>query len=372
MVVAVAVVVAVAQVTGSGWLRSTSCPTSSRVLDLRAGVKSVNMSDHPSDEDVLRWLQEQAATAEPEEPTPHAEPRPEDSAGPLPSLEDLPVGEPRPWDSAVDIIRREVEATVLPWYRPPDPSYDLWVPLIAGPLEPGRALRGEQVDTWNLASICTGTSPEDRTAGLFGTDHRLIFSCDPKTWSLKFMQENNFRKPEVHFIDLRDLQRGRTAHTAPDGDEVNFLDYIATLVIDVLLAGISCKPNSFARQNRSRDIWSHPDTWMMPAFLDVLLATGARDGVLENVDGFLKTDQQSGISPIYWLLKLAHDKGALDLYTVVLFKMDGSLFHSWDRNRVWLLFHKKTAGEASQDMIIKMILDFARSSYQLTVLGDWF
>ncbi len=328
----------------------------------------------PSDEDVLLWLEAQAAgdSTEPElapelaelatELAPHV-PEPE-LAPHVPELELAPESPQHEVEALT--LRQAINANIklLKWFAPQCDLYKLWVPLIAGPLEDGRQSRGEQTGPWNIASICTGSSPEDRTGGLFSTGHNLVFTCDPKDWSFKWMSENNYVQPRTHFVDLRDVAAGRPAFTA-EGKKITLKQAIEGVDIHVLLAGISCCPNSFARTNRAEDIWSHPDTWMLPAFIDTLILTDAESGVLENVDGFMKVDKKTGISPIFRLAQLAEQKGVLRRWSMVVLVMDGKTFLVWDRHRVWILFQKRSSGEAFKHNVVAMIQDFLRNKLLL-------
>ena len=255
----------------------------------------------------------------------------------------------------------ETNLKLLSWFNPTCDLGKLWLPLIAGPLQPGRESRGHQRDTWNIASICTGVSPEDRVGGLFQTNHRLVFTNDPKGWAIKWIETNNFKQPDVHFVDLKDVAAGKPAFTAT-GDQIRLQEFIRGLMIHVLLAGISCRPSSFARTKRAQDIWSHPDTWMLAAFLDSLLLTDAEAGVVENVDGFLKTDQKTGISPVFRLAQLAEEKGILTRWAMLVVVLDGKTFLVWDRHRVWILFLKISSGPEFKNSVIRMIQDFPHNA----------
>ncbi len=331
----------------------------------------------PSDAALLAWLdaqadgvdsmaaEEQSHVAPEEErqpilPVPVSDPRAQvvhPSAAP--TRRERPVRQPQARDGD-EVLKEAIEEAIkeLGWFDPPCALYRNWVPLIAQPVEAGRKARGKQVEGWNIASICTGVSPEDKMAGLFGCNHRLVFTNDTKGWSIKWIKQNNFRQPDQHIIDLNHLRTGGYAYNW-DGEAVDLKEILKDIVIDLLVAGISCKANSLARSGRTKDIWSHPDTWMIPAFLDVLLLTDTEAAWLENVGGFLRTDERSGISPLLCLLQLAHDKKVLERWSVTLFNMDGSTFLVWDRQRVWLLFLKRSAGPEAKRWIMIMVQDFS-------------
>ncbi len=122
----------------------------------------------PSDEDVLLWLEAQAAgdSTEPELAPELAELATE-LAPHVPEPELAPESPHHEVDEVHEVealtLRQAINANIklLKWFAPQCDLYKLWVPLIAGPLEDGRQSRGEQTGPWNIASICTGSSPED-------------------------------------------------------------------------------------------------------------------------------------------------------------------------------------------------------------------
>lgn len=322
------------------------------------------------DDEILRWLEARCpalvAAALPvavqlSEASQPVAAQPSETAEPVAAQHSevsQPVAAQPPAESQHDTRHLEAAqayAVKLPWFTPPCPSYERWLPHVCGPLEPLRQSRGSQRRVYLHASICSGMGPESKIGDLTAQKHHSVFNCDQKAWAVKWQQDNNADRPDHFFSELRGLaDLGQSIWTA-EGTKVVLAQLIANGILqkpDHFHAGVSCRGYSFARSGRAADIWSHEDTFMIEEFLNLVELVESPVSTLENVGVFLKTDTKSGESPLYRLMKRAEEKGMLAKFRMYVVITNGS-FLVWERCRCWIMFF--WLGQPNVD---KVILDY--------------
>ena len=241
------------------------------------------------DDEILRWLEARCpalvAAALPvavqlSEASQPVAAQPSETAEPVAAQHSevsQPVAAQPPAESQHDTRHLEAAqayAVKLPWFTPPCPSYERWLPHVCGPLEPLRQSR-------------------DLTA----QKHHSVFNCDQKVWAVKWQQDNNADRPDHFFSELRGLaDLGQSIWTA-EGTKVVLAQLIANGILqkpDHFHAGVSCRGYSFARSGRAADIWSHEDTFMIEEFLNLVELVESPVSTLENVGGLKKPTQSRG------------------------------------------------------------------------------
>ena len=214
-----------------------------------------------------------------------------------------PVAAQPPAESQHDTRHLEAAqayAVKLPWFTPPCPSYERWLPHVCGPHEPLRQSRGSQRRVYLHASVCSGTGPESKIGDLTAQKHHSVFNCDQKAWAVKWQQDNNADRPDHFFSELRGLaDLGQSIWTA-EGTKVVLAQLIANGILqkpDHFHAGVSCRGYSFARSGRAADIWSHEDTFMIEEYLNLVELVESPVSTLENVGGFFSNRHEVGGEP---------------------------------------------------------------------------
>ncbi len=318
--------------------------------------------------DLLGWLDLQAsfAGADAELPESSAPPASEE---PPTAVEEAPTAvEP---DHVVQIaessgvVPQESESfsrRVAIWDFPMDDhikgtKYANWVPAMKSRFDRVKLPRGRQLRNARVASICTGSSPEDRLCWLFDVLHELKFVCDNKEAAYQWVMSNNKVIPEVYYPDLKKLCESLTgADLLSDLSEIPLSGLVRTL--DLFFAGISCKGFSIARTGRGKSWLNHADVWMAEAFIRLLMVLLPRFACVENVLGFLRPDSDGNGSPILRFLQRCVELRVPEFFVIVVYLLPGDLFLKFSRRRVFICFYlKEDRGEEIASTCIKIAED---------------
>lgn len=241
-----------------------------------------------------------------------------------------------------------------------DQIYKTYVPFIAERIEPVRSRRGAQMRKKQIASVCTGSSPEDRTYYNFDIEVTIQFLCDNASISWNFCKANNKVEPLHFFVDFKALaDSGLCECLIHDGEKCTLPGLDCIDILDMLFGGISCKGYSYARTGRHDNWTQHRDTWMLEAFLAMLLSRMPRFGLVENVLGFLKRDKQGNESPLLRLLRRCIELGVTNHYWIIIYILTGDSFQPWVRRRLMIGFFKKSEGEKVMQAAIAMTEDLS-------------
>ena len=237
-------------------------------------------------------------------------------------------------------------------------KYEKWFPYLEKRFSRFRKKRGRQLRPLRAASICTGTSPEDRVYHLFSVEYLLEFLCDNKDSSFQWCQSNCKQEAKRFFYDLKELAQ---THMGMDiQDDMLIHEVMAGLAgkLDQLFAGISCKGFAMSRHGRGQNWASHSDIWMAEAFLCLLLLILPRFASVENVEGFLKRDTVGNGSPLLRFLQRCIQLKVTDHYIIVVVVLRGDLWLKFSRRRVFINFYEKEdGGEQVVKWSIRMLKD---------------
>ena len=133
-----------------------------------------------------------------------------------------------------------------------------WAPHIRSPLQKARARRGKQVRKFRIASVCSGSGPEDEVAFRFGFLFSILFQCDIRDESIRFISNNARTTAEHFFVDFKELAQSLTGACWAHGMSVCSILNLKYLT-DILLGGISCKGFSQVRTGRNTSWNNHGD-----------------------------------------------------------------------------------------------------------------
>ena len=199
--------------------------------------------------------------------------------------------------------------------------------------------------------------PEDDAFSLHDILHRIVFVCDNEARSVQWIRSNNVVAPEHFFSDLKMLAR-----EFKDFDVIGELARLIELpreeVIHYFFASISCRGYSFGRTGRQLSWADHPDTYMIEAFLVLLMAVKPHRAGLENAWGFLKRDTQGNGTPLHRFLHRCVQFDVHNFFNIIIFLVPGDTWHVWHRRRIITSFFLKEANsEESIDLCIKMTED---------------
>ena len=226
---------------------------------------------------------------------------------------------------------------------------DLWAGPQKACIGKRRQKRGKFKRKVRGASICSGMAPEEEGFEMHDIPYENLFCCDNKAAAIQFLLLN--RTMGCLFSDLRTLIDQAGAFCATHNlCFCSAAQFMVKLFIDILVAGISCRPYSMARGARG-DFQEHPDYWMSEAWIACLLNFEPRIGILENVAGFVVATRRTanGIrvqaTPLKAFMRRLEETGVLKLYAVKIFIYSGEAFMRQVRHRVYILFvHIRTGG----------------------------
>ena len=229
---------------------------------------------------------------------------------------------------------------------------DTWFDCIEGALAPVRKHRGEQLQDSSCASCCTGIAPDAKSNEMHQIKSRWHFMSDSKESSFNFVTDN-CQVPEYFLVDAREICADEDNTDPEDGgttkarcalrDFVECTFFIPWLMLDMLVAGISCQPYSAARTGRHSGTEKHPEAHLVWDFLRILFRCMPRFAVLEEVWGFcLPESGQDQISPLRRMLDFMEEKAYP--YVVRVYVICTQTMLKWKRRRLYITFHHHDAG----------------------------
>ena len=248
--------------------------------------------------------------------------------------------------------------------------YSQWLPSITGPVGGVFASRGPWTRRLKIASVCSGAAPCAKIMLNLGVPHEYVFTCDSKKSSFNFI-DHNF-KIGHHFMDVRELScgSGRCAMHEPHGvPSCNLSQIVAPGELDLLIAGVSCRPYTRARAGRSAGTCAHQDSDLSDQWLALVALLIPTACIFENVWGI--TCPESKWDKTTPLQKLVSSiKATLPDYTVSIFGMCGSTWMVMARRRVYMVLMHKRAGSGAVARMKAMVKDTFVMDYLSTIV-DW-
>ena len=235
-----------------------------------------------------------------------------------------------------------------------------WAAVINKVLDPVRELRGgDPVREFHAGSICTGTSAEGRGSKHVKMPTKWYFYSDSKEAAFNFVNDNN-DPAEHYFVDCYDLMddnqdeeheptpnlKGRCAYHGWQWCAL----LIPALLLDMFIAGISCKPFSVSRSGRHEGTSTHEEANLVWVFLKILFKIQPRYACLENVWGFVIAEStKDPVSPLQNMLNFAVQEGLP--FFIRIFVLCGSTFNRWRRRRIFVSFHHNAAGGEASSLL---------------------
>ena len=242
---------------------------------------------------------------------------------------------------------------------------EMCLPMIKEMLEPVRLARGPLTRKARGSSICTGIASEHPSREPFEMPTDYLFGCDSKEAAFNFTQDNG-PKFDAYFVDCHDIEPDLESSEADSDNQISGRDAlkdfaITTLLLPVLLlewliAGVSCRPFSVARAGRHSGTVSHSEADLVPIWLKLLFKFQPKFSILENVFGFcLQENTLDKVSPLQRLIRFMKEQEYP--YIIRVFILCGSTFLKWKRRRVFVsVIHKSAGGESAslaQEIMIK-------------------
>ena len=177
--------------------------------------------------------------------------------------------------------------------------------------------------------------------------------CDSKESCYNFTNDNLQTEPDHYFVAAEDMF---TDEDYKDGDEevktsgkcANHAWAFCALVFKILLldlfvAGISCRPFSMARGGRHTGTTSHGEVHLLWDFLRMLWRMQPKYALLENVFGFaLPESVNDPLSPLRRLMQYMAEHAYPYVIRVYVLCTSGTL--KWRRRRIYISFHHLRAG----------------------------
>ena len=217
----------------------------------------------------------------------------------------------------------------------------LWIPHVTRPLAHIRESKGALRRKATVASLCTGLGPESRLPHALGVPMDFAFTSDCKESAYQWILRNG-PDSECHFVDLRHLMDSGTGICAKHGfQRCSITRWKKKL--DLLIAGISCRPYSNARAERKSGTAQHQDAYLFDAFVKIMVILEPGAALFENVFGISLPESRSDpVSPLQRMLDRI--KTDLPMYSVTYFVTNGSLFLVWSRRRIWIFLYAQGEG----------------------------
>ena len=216
--------------------------------------------------------------------------------------------------------------------------------------------RGKQVRNMRMGSLFSGALPERHVCNnMINVPVELVFSMDSKETAYRFCEENG-GLPEHHFVDGRDwLKSGNLCGRCSQHNFAKCSLTMPKMFLDILLAGVSCRPYSTARAKRVSGTRSHQDSDLMDVFIQAMIQLEPRVGVLENVFGFcMPENQHDRTSPLERFL--ATCKELLPMYTTTVYVLQAKIFMVMNRVRLWVVLVHDSAGGVSASSRIRTLI----------------
>ena len=231
--------------------------------------------------------------------------------------------------------------------------YVAWQPHLIMPLAAFRDSLGPQTKAAIMASLASGAQPEHLFQTVTNIMSKVLFTCDPKQAAFQFARSQGFTS-DHHFVDGRPLAEHGAGPCA--NHAFRHCSVLTSHNLDMLVAGISCKPYSMARTGRFElGAAMHEEAFLMDTFFAILIRHQFKKGILENVFGFLLPESKLvKVSPYQRLLERARTE--TPNYHVTCYITDAKLFLVFHRRRVWIVFTRlDCGGEASAALQTRMI-----------------
>ena len=149
------------------------------------------------------------------------------------------------------------------------------------------------------ASMFTGLGPERKALVLSSLAAVFPFAVEIKDSAIRFLLDNGDVAYEHVFNDVRafmDASDGTSDWCHTHMKVCHCL--VRKRELDILIAGISCKPFSLARAGRMAGTQTHAEFDHMESFILALLRFEPAVGILENVLGFLQKCKLLGKTPL--------------------------------------------------------------------------
>ena len=219
------------------------------------------------------------------------------------------------------------------------------------------ALVGEQIHDVRVASVCSGMVPKSVTFKELNVKHAHIFSCDFKEACYQWMSQHCDQPPLHHFLDMREMfgsnnnMRGVCAN-----HEFGYCNARPSERLHILIAGISCRPNSTARTGRfNKGTASHPDSDLPKLTIAGIVTLEPYIVLVENVYGFAmpesKLDGQSPLQRFLVDMRQAHPQ-----YHWITIVMHGNTFGVMRRRRLYILgVHSDAGGMAAAENVARLV-----------------
>ena len=253
----------------------------------------------------------------------------------------------------------------------------LWSLPIMKAMHRAAGVRGRQQRPVIVGSLCSGLAPEETALHEFKLRTRVVFTCDAKAASVNFVHLNS--KPEHNFIDMRGFQNEtKSCKCSIHGFRECPTTREELPQLDVLTAGISCKPYALCRTGRRAEdgvtaVVNHRDVWMAECFLSTMLRLQPTMALLENVMGFALATKVAGsnrfvsTSPLRGFLSRFEQLGLRDQYSVQVYAVSSQPFLHQLRRRVYIQMVKASAGgdeaNALADRLFQDCCVFVCTSY---------
>ena len=185
--------------------------------------------------------------------------------------------------------------------------------------------------------------------------HTYEFTCDNKLSSFNFIKAN-FPKVKHHFLDLREISNSEQGQCAFHDRCVPIPGIAPAFNLDILVAGVSCKPYTRARTGRMEGTCSHSDADLSTHWVSLVRRLKPKACIFENVWGITQCESKSDrTTPLKRLRK--EIQAQLPDYNDVIFAMCGSTWMVMSRRRVYMILVHNTAGPDAIPRIKKMVKD---------------
>ena len=250
-----------------------------------------------------------------------------------------------------------------------DDKTQVWTSHQKRDLAKRRRRRGKQVRKVQSASFCTGLGPEEEVWKHADIEFDSLFGIENKACAVQFLLMQ--RTLGCLFTDLRDVIDNAGGYCAKHGYGWCSFRQFYTKAMDMLVAGISCRPYSMARTGRrTNDVSEHRDHWMSEAFIAMLLNCQPALAVMEQVIGFIMRSRGLGdnrftTDPLKAFIQRLDECGVLCMYSLKVFVVTGSGYLAQLRNRVYILFvHLRAGGNRAANRAERYIQDPALCTFE--------
>ena len=229
-----------------------------------------------------------------------------------------------------------------------------WQDNVKEPLKHVRAARGEQLRDVLVGSMFSGAMGERVCLDTVGVAAKFIFSMDIKPTSFRFI-ESNHGVPTHHFCDAREFLNGSTSGRCAAHGFSKCSLRMAKRTMDILLAGVSCRPFSTARQARFQGTQDHEDSQLMESWFNLMVELEPLNGIVENVFGFILPEStRDRSSPISRFLEVVKER--LPAYNCTVLILDAKTFLCFSRVRVWIVCqHREVVGADAGPRMVSLV-----------------